>query len=39
MPSVVYSLIKEARETYTDRKEQEAMEIDARDTMGVAYAG
>lgn len=36
---MVYSLIKEARDTYTDKKEQEQMEIDARDTMGVAYAG
>ena len=36
---MVYSLIKEARDTATDKKQQEEMEIDARDTMGVAYAG
>ncbi|CAL1701255.1 unnamed protein product [Somion occarium] len=38
IPSVVYSLIKEARETFSDRKDQEDMELAARDTMGVAYA-
>ena len=36
---MVYSLIKEARDTATDKKQQEEVEIDARDTMGVAYAG
>ena len=36
---MVYLLIKEARDTATDKKQQEEMEIDARDTMGVAYAG
>ncbi|KAI0082381.1 cytochrome P450 [Panus rudis PR-1116 ss-1] len=38
IPSIMYSLIKEARETFPDRKSQEEYEIAARDSLGVAYA-